>query len=74
MEKPTREDLEAQWQRLWEWGEELKARRLRLMDSPTMEEGLYDRAMDQIDQERKQRRLEIRELERLMEEHGGFER
>ena len=73
MNQPTRDDLEAKWLKLWEWGQELKDRqRVLLESSSTMEEGIFDRAISQIEKEREQRGRELEDLKRLMEEHGGF--
>ena len=74
MSDPTREDLEARWGVLWAHGQELKERQARLTDSlAKMDEALADRALEQLQEDRKQYERDLLELRRLMKEHGGFE-
>ena len=74
MSDPTREDLEARWEVLWARGQELKERQARLLDSlASMNEAFADRALVQLEKDRQQYDRDLKELRRLMKQHGGFE-
>lgn len=62
-ESPQEEDLQARWERLWAWGEDLDERQARLLAS--MEEispEMFDRALAVLHQEREQYHAELQQL------------